>query len=123
MAKDILKEAIADAKAVREVALANAKAALEEAFTPKLQSMLSAKLEEDLDEDMYYDEDESMDEGMHDEDDMDEGGAAKVKFDLMKGTVIIMHMELRYKGGFTSQPQFFGIMSKDFKDVLKGKCV
>ena len=60
---------------------------------------------------------------MESEDDMDEGGAAKVKFDLMKGTVIIMHMELRYKGGFTSQPQFFGIMSKDFKDVLKGKCV
>ena len=50
MAKDILKEAIADAKAVREVALANAKAALEEAFTPRLQSMLSAKLSEDLNE-------------------------------------------------------------------------
>ena len=60
---------------------------------------------------------------MESEDDMDEGGAAKVKFDLMKGTVIIMHMELRYKGGFTSQPQFFGIMSKDFKKVLEGKCV
>ena len=80
MAKDILKEAIADAKAVREVALANAKAALEEAFTPKLQSMLSAKLSEDLNEDdqnegMYYDEDEKYKmEGMHDmdEDDMDE---------------------------------------------------
>ena len=57
MAKNILKEAIADAKAVREVALANAKAALEEAFTPKLQNMLSAKLSEDLDEE-YYDEDE-----------------------------------------------------------------
>jgi hypothetical protein len=71
MAKDILKEAIADAKAVREVALANAKAALEEAFTPKLQSMLSAKLSEELDEDMYDEDD--MDEGMHDEDDMDEG--------------------------------------------------
>ena len=71
MAKDILKEAIADAKAVREVALANAKAALEEAFTPKLQSMLSAKLSEDLEEDMYDEDD--MDEGMHDEDDMDEG--------------------------------------------------
>ena len=54
MAKDILKEAIADAKAVREVALANAKAALEEAFTPKLQSMFSAKLSEELEED-YYD--------------------------------------------------------------------
>jgi len=51
MAKqNILREAIADAKAVREVALANAKAALEEAFTPKLQNMLSAKLSEELDE-------------------------------------------------------------------------
>ena len=41
---DILKEAIADAKAVRETALQNAKMALEEAFTPQLKSMLSAKL-------------------------------------------------------------------------------
>jgi len=32
-------------------------------------------------------------------------------------------MELRYKGGFGSQPQFFGTMSKQFKEVLKGKCV
>lgn len=49
---DLLKEAIADAKAVRETALANAKAALEEAFAPKLQSMLNATLqnETDLDE-------------------------------------------------------------------------
>ena len=44
--RDILKEAIADAKAVKEVAIANAKAALEEAFTPKLKSMLSAKIAE-----------------------------------------------------------------------------
>jgi hypothetical protein len=43
----LLKEAIADAKAVRETALANAKIALEEAFAPKLQSMLAAKLSED----------------------------------------------------------------------------
>ena len=32
--RDLLREAIADAKAVKEVAIANAKAALEEAFTP-----------------------------------------------------------------------------------------
>ena len=52
MAKgNILKEAIADAKAVREVALANAKSALEEAFTPKLNQMLSAKLSEELEDD------------------------------------------------------------------------
>jgi len=40
----LLKEAIADAKAVKETALANAKLALEEAFTPRLQSILSQKL-------------------------------------------------------------------------------
>ena len=81
MAKNILNEAIADAKAVREVALANAKAALEEAFTPKLQSMLSAKLSEeleddeddelDLDEMMTYDEDEDIEESMTYEEDED----------------------------------------------------
>jgi hypothetical protein len=72
MANNILKEAIADAKAVREVALANAKAALEEAFTPKLQNMLSAKLSEDLDGEYYEDGDEDIDLGemdkMYDED-------------------------------------------------------
>jgi hypothetical protein len=44
--KDLFKEAIADAKQVREAALVNAKAALEEALGPKLQSMISAKLQE-----------------------------------------------------------------------------
>jgi hypothetical protein len=45
---DLLKQAIADAKAVRATALANAKAALEEAFAPKLQSMLSEKLRQEV---------------------------------------------------------------------------
>ena len=49
--RDLLREAIADAKAVKEMAIANAKAALEEAFTPQLQSMLSAKLQEMEEED------------------------------------------------------------------------
>jgi len=44
--RDLLKEAIADAKALKETAIANAKVALEEAFEPRLKSMLSAKLEE-----------------------------------------------------------------------------
>ena len=44
--RDILKEAIADAKTVKDTAIANAKAALEEAFTPQLKSMLAAKSEE-----------------------------------------------------------------------------
>ena len=64
---DLLKEAIADAKAVRETALANAKMALEEAFTPHLKSMLSAKLAEDEYEDdeddiAVDDEDEDAEE-------------------------------------------------------------
>ena len=51
MAKsDLLKEAIADAKAVKETALANAKIALEEAFAPRIQSMLTAKISEELDD-------------------------------------------------------------------------
>ena len=49
--RDILKEAIAEAKAVKEVAIANAKAALEEAFTPKLKSMLATRIEEMEEED------------------------------------------------------------------------
>jgi len=44
--RDLLKEAIADAKAVKETAIANAKAALQEAFTPQLHSMFAMKLQE-----------------------------------------------------------------------------
>jgi hypothetical protein len=47
--KDLLRDAIADAKAVRETAYANAKLAIEEAFTPHLQSIISAKLAEEAD--------------------------------------------------------------------------
>jgi len=44
--RDLLADAIADAKAVKEVAIANAKAALEEAFTPHLKDMLAQKINE-----------------------------------------------------------------------------
>ena len=70
---DLLKEAIADAKAVRETALENAKMALEEAFTPHLKSMLSAKLsEEDVEEGMHDEDDPRREDD--DEDDVDEMG-------------------------------------------------
>ena len=78
MAKELLKEAIADAKAVREVALENAKMALEEAFDSKIKNMLSAKLAEELEEDTELEEtymedekDEDMKEAYH-EDEKDE---------------------------------------------------
>ena len=92
--RDLLKEAIADAKAVKETAIANAKAALEESFAPYLKEKLSAKLAEmdemdeaedkkvaeikdekemkenfDMDEATEMDEAETMDEA----DEMEEG--------------------------------------------------
>ena len=68
MAKsDLLKEAIADAKAVKETALANAKIALEEAFAPRIQSMLTAKISEDLaEEEMEAPEDMTAPVDEHD---------------------------------------------------------
>ena len=71
---ELLKEAIADAKAVREVALQNAKMALEEAFDSKIKNMLSAKLAEEIEEDVeleeeYMEEDEPTSEGYYEEDD------------------------------------------------------
>jgi hypothetical protein len=77
MAKELLKEAIADAKAVREVALENAKSALEEAFTPKIKSMLSAKITEDLEdtqEGMEYEstENDVYSEGDEEDDNLEE---------------------------------------------------
>ena len=98
--RDILKEAIADAKAVKETAIANAKIALEEAFTPFLQEKFAAKLaeidemeeneddkikenymeedmyEEDMEEDMYENKDSmdeiDLDELLRELEDMDE---------------------------------------------------
>lgn len=59
--REMLAEAIADAKTLKEMAIANAKAALEETFTPQLKSMLSLKLQE-------------MSDDMDKEEDLDEAG-------------------------------------------------
>jgi hypothetical protein len=62
-----LKEAIADAKAVRETAIANAKIALEEAFTPRLQSILSKKLTAEMEgeeEEVEVNEDNDISTGI-----------------------------------------------------------
>ena len=95
--KDLFKQAIAEAKSVREAAIANAKEALEETLTPHLKDMLAAKLqemdakseeveevvnevEEEVEEGKSKDHDEmeeakhhdkDMDEAMHDDDDKD----------------------------------------------------
>ena len=45
---DLLKEALADAKAVRATALANAKVALEEAFGERIQAMFAERLKNEV---------------------------------------------------------------------------
>ena len=69
---DLLKEAIADAKAVRETALENAKIALEEAFTPRLQSMLSKKIQSEIEAEGAHEDDEDVEEARHDDEEVDE---------------------------------------------------
>ena len=89
---DLLREAIAEAKAVRETALENAKIALEEAFTPRLQSMLSKKIAaevEDNDEEME-DEDEVRHEAMEDE---DEGAHDKEEEDELDLESVLAELE------------------------------
>jgi hypothetical protein len=78
--KDLLKEAIADAKTVRETALAQAKLALEEAFTPRLQSMFAAKLQEEMDDEM--EDKKPMEEMMDDTDAVDEMKAREAKKEM-----------------------------------------
>jgi hypothetical protein len=65
--RDLLREAIADAKAVKETAIANAKAALTESFTPFLKEKLSQKISEMEEGDM----DEDANENMHADDNND----------------------------------------------------
>ena len=79
MAKsDLLKEAIADARTVKETALANAKIALQEAFAPRLENMLNARMMEELDDeepmDAPIDGEENLDAPMEDEMGSEEDG-------------------------------------------------
>lgn len=83
--KDLFKQAIAEAKSIREAAIANAKEALEESLTPHLKDMLAAKLQEmdesdsmeeapakDLEKEAYDKTEEApTDEAMHDSDEDD----------------------------------------------------
>jgi hypothetical protein len=49
--------------------------------------------------------------------------AAKIFFKLSKAGVPILDMELRYKGTFTAQPQFFATVTKEFSTILNDKCL
>lgn len=61
--ENIYQQAIADAKALRASAMANAKSALQEAFEPQIKEMVRLKLSEELDETEEPEETEEMEEG------------------------------------------------------------
>jgi len=93
MNREMLKEAIAEAKTIKETAIASAKAALEEAFTPQLTAMFAEKLNEmdekeleetkEMEKETYSMEEEGLEEDFNleeilaelgeDEDDVEEG--------------------------------------------------
>jgi hypothetical protein len=81
MNTNLLKEAIAEADAIKKMAIENAKSSLNEAFDSKIKSMMAARLEEEADdleeeyEEGYDDQDEAKDseeEGMDDKSEMEE---------------------------------------------------
>ena len=125
---DLLKEAIADAKAVKETAIANAKLALEEAFTPHLKSMLSAKLEEmdkeDVDEGYgkKYEEDDvkeemdSKDDMKEEKEDMDE---AKEELDEINLDELLAELELDEDARTDAEEEGYKDGMKDEKEDLK----
>lgn len=111
MNTNLLKEAIAEADAIKKMAIENAKASLNEAFDSKVKAMLAARLSEEVDEvedpeiDEEYDEnmdndDEKMNEKKHaeeseDGDDIGDEAGADEAFDLDE---IIAELEKGDKG-------------------------
>lgn len=81
--KDLFKQAIAEAKSIREAAIANAKEALEESLTPHLKDMLAAKLQEmedSTDEEVVKElSGEEVEEGNYSEEENDEAYVAEVE--------------------------------------------
>ena len=106
--RDLLKEAIADAKAVKETAIANAKAALEEAFNPMMRERLAAKIAEmdDMDDeaDLKEAEMEDLDDTDVEEgktkllDKTDDGG--KTEIDEVDLEELLRELDELEEGGF-----------------------
>ena len=122
---DLLKEAIADAKAVKETAIANAKLALEEAFTPHLKSMLSAKLEEMDKEDVDEGYDEDMKEEMDSKDEMkeekDEMYEAKEELDEINLDELLAELELDEDARTDAEQEGYKDGFEDAKDDIENK--
>jgi hypothetical protein len=100
----LLKDAIADAKAVRETAIANAKIALEEAFTPRLQSILSKKITAEMEGEEEETADVTEEYGADDTSDADSTKFDDVENKDPQGISTDAHTELGDTDKETAEP-------------------
>ena len=103
MSRDLLKEAIADAKAVKETAIANAKAALAESFAPHLQELFATKINE---------LDEEVEEGKE----MKDAKKAKGKKEMEERLGTINDPEGSYEHGNTAES--YGLEEMELEELL-----
>ena len=57
-----------------------------------------------------------------DKEQQEKSSAAKIFFELKRGNLNILDMELRYKGSFNPQPQFQATINDEFKQLLENEC-
>ena len=100
---DLLKESIADAKAVRETALANAKTFLEESFANSMKEMFADKLKEEMAEEADSEED-TIEEKLGSSDiGKDDGLTAKTQRPVKPSTVANKNTTVAGKQDFNAK--------------------
>ncbi len=115
---ELLKEAIADAQTIKEVALQNAKDVLEEAFTTRLQSMISDRIQREAEEEMGYDD---LSGGESEEEDEDVSGSAEVEKD-QEGDLEGLELDLDFgeEGGGEMEEPTDSEVEDDMEDLGGG---
>ena len=115
---ELLKEAIADAQTIKEVALQNAKDVLEEAFTTRLQSMISDRIQREAEEEMGYDD---LSGGEGEEEDEDVSGSAEVEKD-QEGDLEGLELDLDFgeEGGGEMEEPTDSEVEDDMEDLGSG---
>jgi hypothetical protein len=112
---DLLKEALAEAKLVKKVSVEAAREQLNEALTPRIESMLSKKLNAEIAENEDFDEDDIQENEDFDEDDelqeTEDPGNVTDKFDKKDQDVTPALSETEDPGSVTD------IEDKDDQDV------
>lgn len=108
--ENIYQQAIADAKALRASAMANAKAALQEAFEPQIQEIVRLKLSEELEEkeeleEGNYGDHKEMEEGENVSEDYLEGGLEeKEELEESELDEILAELEALSEDGIEDEP-------------------